>query len=74
MHTYHVSINLCALKMHIYFAGCDSVYFARSYAAKSGPTGVAWGLMHILVMMYYPVMDSNPKWALVVVDRYHTHE
>ena len=40
-------------------AGYVSVHFASHYPAKMGRTGIAWWLMHIPVMMHYPVMHGK---------------
>ena len=53
-----MSMNLSIFRVLIHFTGYDSIHFASHYLVKLGPTGIAWGLMHILVMMYYPVMDG----------------
>jgi len=45
--------------MLTHFAGYESVHEGFHYAAKNGPTGAAWGLMHIPVMMHNPVKDGT---------------
>jgi len=56
-----MSTGLYVFTMLTHFAGYESVHFRPHYAAKNEPTGAAWGLMHIPVMMHYPV-----KYGIVI--------
>ena len=60
-HLHHMSMNLSIFRVLIHFTGYDSVHSASHYPVKMGPTGIAWGLMHIPVMMHYPMMDGISK-------------
>ena len=57
-----MSMNLITFRVLIYFTGYDYVHFASHYLAKMGPTGITWGLMHIPVMMHYPVMYGTVQY------------
>jgi len=56
-----MSIELYIFTMLTHFAGYESVHFRLHYSAKDEPTGAAWGLMHIPVMMHYPVKDGSGR-------------
>ena len=54
-----MSMNLSIFRVLMRCTGYDSVYFASQYATKMGPTGIAWGLVIIPVIMDYPVVDGK---------------
>jgi len=60
-------INLYIFRMLMYFTGYDSVHFAPHCPTKKGLAEIAWGLMHIPVMMHYLVIDGRrlELWAPV---------
>ena len=47
-----MSTELYVFTMLTHFAGYEFDHFRLHYAAKNEPTGAAWGLMHIPVMMH----------------------
>ena len=62
-------MNLSIFRMLMYFTEYDCVHFITYCSTKKSLTGIAWGLihillmMHILVMMHIPVMDGTPNEA-----------